>query len=121
MKRNAVIFAFLIVVSTPFVTRSHEAPHAAPWKHEWRKVQSKHCTLIGDASEKEIRGVGMRLEQFREAFSQIYSQLAPPSANKSAVPITVIVFNNDMAYRPFKPVYQGKPADIAGYFQSSGD
>jgi tetratricopeptide (TPR) repeat protein len=121
MKRNAVLFAFLIVVLTPFVTRSHEAPLAAPGKDEWLKVQSKHFTLIGDASEKEIRGVGMRLEQFRDAFSQISTQLLSPSAIKSTVPITVIVFNNDTAFRPFKPVYQGKPADVAGYFQSSGD
>src|SRR5262249_32431653 len=74
-----------------------------------------------DASEKEIRGVGMPLEQFREAFSQIYSQLFSPSTIKSSVPITVIVFKNDSAYRPFKPLYQWKPADLAGHFHLSGD
>src|SRR5262245_56095745 len=44
-------------------------------KDDWLKAQSNHFTLIGDASEKDIRNAGMRLEQFREAFSQIISQI----------------------------------------------
>jgi tetratricopeptide (TPR) repeat protein len=114
----AITTALFVAVATFYAARPGSEAAA---KDRWLKAQSKHFTLIGDAPEKEIRGVGMRLEQFREAFSQVYSQLVSPSAIKSTVPITVIVFNNDIAFRPFKPVYQGKPADIAGYFQSSGD
>src|SRR5262249_58604605 len=87
----------------------------------WLKAKSKHFMLIGDASEKEIRNAGVRLEQFREAFSQIFSQIFSPSVINSSVPITVIVFKNDLAYKPFKPLYQGKPANVSGHFQSSGD
>lgn len=90
---------------------------ASPLQDVWLKAQSKHFTLIGNASEKDIRGVAMRLEQFREAFLQLF----PPLAVNSSIPVTVIVFKDDSAYRPFKPLYEGKPADLSGYFQSSGD
>ncbi|MGH9855854.1 MAG: hypothetical protein ACREBD_38960, partial [Blastocatellia bacterium] len=118
MRRNAVVLALFFAISMLAVARPHISVSA---KDVWLKAQSKHFTLIGDASEKEIRGVGMRLEQFREAFSQIFSRLFSPLAIKSSVPITVIVFKNDSAYKPFKPLYQGKPADVSGHFQSSGD
>ncbi|HKC84799.1 MAG TPA: tetratricopeptide repeat protein [Blastocatellia bacterium] len=122
MQRHVVIFAFtfalFVAVSTPFAARTGSA---GPAKDVWLKAQSKHFMLIGDASEKEIRNAGVRLEQFREAFSQIFSQIFSPSVINSSVPITVIVFKNDLAYKPFKPLYQGKPADVSGHFQSSGD
>ena len=122
MQRQAVTFGFsialLVAFLTPFSIRSGSA---GTTKDVWLKAQSEHFTLIGGASEKEIRNAGIRLEQFREAFSQILSQIFPSSVINSSVPITVIVFKNDLAYRPFKPLYQGKPADVSGHFQSSGD
>jgi len=121
MRRHIVRFAFafalFVAVWPPFAAR----PGSAAAREVWLKAQSTHFALIGDADEKEIRSVGMRLEQFREAFSQISSQIFSPSAIDSSVPITVVVFKNDSAYRPFKPLHQGNPADVAGHFQSSGD
>jgi tetratricopeptide (TPR) repeat protein len=122
--RSAFAVALFFTVSTMYSARpgsAAPAPLGPVAKDRWIKAQSKHFTLIGDATEQEIRGVGTRLEQFREAFTQIYSQLLYLSAVKSSIPITVIVFRNDEAYRPFKPVYQGRPADVTGYFHSSGD
>ena len=60
--------------------------------------------------------MGLRLEQFREGFSQIFSQIFPSSIIDSSIPITVIVFKNDQGYKPFKPIYQGKPAEVSGHF-----
>jgi tetratricopeptide (TPR) repeat protein len=120
MRRRIITFAFalafFISVWPPFAR-----PGSAAARDVWLKAQSTHFALIGDASEKETRNVGMRLEQFREAFSQISSQILSPSIIDSSVPITVIVFKNDSAYGPFKPLHQGKPADVSGHFQSSGD
>lgn len=118
MKRHIITF---VLAFTFFVSASmREAARpgsASPLQDVWLKAQSKHFTLIGNASEKDIRGVAMRLEQFREAFLQLF----PPLAVNSSIPVTVIVFKDDSAYRPFKPLYEGKPADLSGYFQSSGD
>jgi tetratricopeptide (TPR) repeat protein len=113
----ACAFALFLAALTPFAAR----PGSAAAKDVWLKSQSAHFTLIGDASAKEIRKAGMRLEQFHEAFSQISPRIFSPSAINSSVPITVVVFKNDLAYRPFKPLHQGKPAVVSGHFQSSGD
>ena len=37
------------------------------------------------------------------------------------MPTTVIVFKNDSSFGPYKPVFRGKRAEVAGYFQSSFD
>jgi len=72
-------------------------------KDTWLSVRSKNFLLIGNASEKEIRQVGTRLEQFRYVFMQLF-----PKANlNTPVPTTVIVFKSDSSYKPFKPLYQG--------------
>ncbi|HVG38560.1 MAG TPA: tetratricopeptide repeat protein [Pyrinomonadaceae bacterium] len=86
-------------------------------KDNWTRVRSKNFTLVGNASEKEIRRVGTKLEQFHDVFSRLMTK----AVLKSSVPTTVIVFKSDGSYKPFKPLYQGKPASVAGYFQSGED
>jgi tetratricopeptide (TPR) repeat protein len=83
----------------------------------WTSVQSKNFLLIGNARERDIRKVAARLEQFREAFVRLLSI----DHFDSSVPLTVIVFKDDEAYKPFEPVFSGQPAGVAGYFQSSAD
>ena len=81
-------------------------------KDNWTSVRSKNFFLVGNASEKEIRAVANRLEQFRKVFALLF-----PRANFTApVPTTVIVFKSDSSYKPFKP-----NPNIAGYFQSGED
>ena len=88
-------------------------------KDDWIQVRSKNFYLIGNASEKDIRKIGTKLEQFRETFRLLFV-----NANLTAsVPTNVIVFKNKAAYRPFKPRRSDgtTDADIAGYFQSGDD
>lgn len=99
----ATVFCFVVAVSS-------SAPVSA--KDTWTSVRSKNFLLIGNASEKDIRQVGVRLEQFREVFSRLFTTLNVDSP----VPTTVIVFKNEDSYRPFKPT-----ANTAGYFQSGSD
>jgi hypothetical protein len=81
-------------------------------KDVWTSVRSRNFQLIGNASEKEIRQVAERLEQFREVASHLFNK-----ANlNSPVPTTVVIFKNDSSYRPFKPT-----AQTAGYFQPGPD
>jgi tetratricopeptide (TPR) repeat protein len=93
------------------------AAHAVAAKDTWTSVRSQNFSLVGNASEKEIRQVATRLEQFRHVFTRLI-----PNANfKTPVPTTVVVFKSDGAYKPFKPVVNGKPLEVAGYFQSGED
>jgi tetratricopeptide (TPR) repeat protein len=88
-------------------------------KDTWINVRSKNFFLIGNASEKEIRGVATKLEQFRETFRLLF----PKAKFNQTIQTNVVVFKSDSAYRPFKPKRaDGKPDDgIAGYFQSGED
>src|SRR6185295_7309371 len=99
----AIAFCFLGIVSA-------NSPVIA--KDKWTSVRSKNFLLIGNANEKDIRQVAVRLEQFREVFSHLFTNMKI----SSPVPTTVIVFKNDESYRPFKP-----NANTAGYFQPGPD
>ncbi len=88
-------------------------------KDEWLNVRSKNFNLIGNASDKDIRKVATKLEQFREAFRLLFTQ----TNLSSPIPTNVVVFKSDSAYKPFKPKRADGKADnfIAGYFQSGED
>src|SRR5438132_9869837 len=92
-------------------------PIVAMAKDKWVSVHSKNFFLVGNAGEQDIRRVALKLEQFRDVFSRLFTKLKL----NSSVPTTVIVFKSDAFYRPFKPLYQGKPASVAGYFQPGED
>jgi FimV-like protein len=81
-------------------------------KDTWVSVRTKNFLMLGNASEKEIRRVGLKLEQFREAFTNLF----PNIRFNTPVPTTVIVFKSDSSYAPFKP-----GPNVAGYFQSGQD
>jgi len=85
---------------------------AAQAKDTWTSVRTTNFFLVGNASEKDIRQVANRLEQFRKVFTA----LLPKVNFASPVPTTVIVFKSDSAYKPFKP-----NRNVAGYFQSGED
>lgn len=86
-------------------------------KEEWTIVRTRNFTLVGNAGERDIRRVGAQLEQFRAAFARLFTN----ARLNSPAPTRVIVFRNDSAFRPFKPLYQGKPMEIDGYFQGGTD
>src|SRR5258705_4677885 len=81
-------------------------------KDTWTSIQSKNFFLVGNASEKEIRQVAVRLEQFREVFTHLF----PRVKFTTPVPITVVVFKSDSSFKPFKPI-----PNVAGYFQPGQD
>lgn len=88
-------------------------------KDEWIQVRSKNFFLIGNASEKDIRKVGTRLEQFRETFRLLFK-----NANlTSPIPTNVVVFKSDSSYKNFKPKRADGKIDtfVAGYFQPGED
>jgi tetratricopeptide (TPR) repeat protein len=105
MKRFTVVLAIAL-----FSLTALPAAHA---KDTWVSVRSNNFLLVGNASEKEVRQVATRLEQFREVFSRLF----PRMKFTSPVPTTVIVFKSDSSYKPFKPVAEGKTVSVAGYFQ----
>jgi Flp pilus assembly protein TadD len=79
----------------------------------WQQMRSANFYLIGDVGEADLRQVAGRLEQFRAAVGVIL----PKAILTAATPTTVFVFRSHRNYEPFKPIYNGKPAEhVAGYF-----
>jgi tetratricopeptide (TPR) repeat protein len=87
---------------------------AAPCTAEWRRIDSPNFVVVGDVSERTLRGVAVKFEGFREMLTRVLKE----QATATPVPTTVIVFSSDRAFTPFKPTYQGKPVQIAGLFVS---
>jgi tetratricopeptide (TPR) repeat protein len=81
-------------------------------KDNWISVRTKNFLMVGNDSEKEIREVALKLEQFREVFTRLF----PNMVFSTPVPTTVVVFKSQSSYAPFKP-----HANTAGYFQAGRD
>ena len=102
LRTRSILLAILVLTSTGQTANAKDA---------WTKVTSKNFTLIGNASEKEIRKVATQLEQFRHVFTRLLSK----AKWDSPVPTTVVVFKSMSSYKPFNP------RDYAGYFQKGQD
>src|ERR1700730_8267528 len=100
------------VVALAFCTVALAGPLAVQAKDNWISVRSQNFQLVGNASEKDIRLVANRLEQFRTVFALLF----PAMKLNSPVPTTVIVFKSDSSYKPFKV-----NPNLSGYFQAGED
>ncbi|MGE0450448.1 MAG: tetratricopeptide repeat protein [Vicinamibacterales bacterium] len=90
---------------------------AAPAAAAWTRMSSPHFSFVGDASERQMRAIAQRLERFRA----VMARLLTDGDIHSGVPTVVVVFRNDRSFTPFKPVFDGKPVSVAGYFVGTGD
>ncbi|HEX8651305.1 MAG TPA: tetratricopeptide repeat protein [Pyrinomonadaceae bacterium] len=111
MKRLALTLASLLCLL--LVAQDHPAMT----KDAWTSVRTRNFLVVGNASEMEMREVATRLEQFRLSLARLFivNNFASPLAT------TVILFKNDSSYEPFKPLYRGRPAEVAGFFQPGRD
>ncbi len=86
-------------------------------RDKWRSVRTNNLFVIGNAEAEKLRQVAVWLEFFHSAFGRVISR----NVIDSSVPTTVIVFRDDASFRPFKPLYQGRPANLSGFFQPGDD
>ncbi len=111
LRATACLIAACLGVAAPFALAHGEA--AA----KWTQLQSENFLFIGDASEGQIRRVAQRLEQFRDAMLRVL----PNASAQSRVPTIVLAFDSDDSLTPAKPLFRGKPVEVAGYFQAGED
>ncbi|HYY59303.1 MAG TPA: tetratricopeptide repeat protein [Pyrinomonadaceae bacterium] len=94
------------------------APAYAWAKDSWMSVRSQNFTVVGNASEGDLRKMATKLEQFRYALSLLF----PSARIATPVPTTIILFKDQHSFDPFKPKYKGKTKkQIAGYFRGGED
>ncbi|MEO6244882.1 MAG: DUF1570 domain-containing protein, partial [Opitutaceae bacterium] len=85
-------------------------------REEWRYVRTENFEVLSAASEKKTRGLVLQLEQFRASFIGTFG-LRPAHEPR----VTVVLFNSDRSFTPYKPTYQGKPKEVAGFFVPGSD
>jgi tetratricopeptide (TPR) repeat protein len=110
---KAVITAQLVLLtfthnSTKVVSQTRDT---------WRSVRTNNLLVIGNADAEKLRQVAAWLEFFHSAFARLVSR----NVLDASVPTTVILFRDEASFTPFKPLYQGRPANVAGFFQPGED
>src|ERR1043165_1636905 len=93
------------------------APVAAQTRNSWRSVRTNNLFVIGNADAEKLRQVAVWLQFFHSAFGRLVSR----NVVDASVPTTVIVFRDDASFIPFKPLYNGRPLNLAGFFQPGED
>jgi len=108
----AALFAFPngAALAKPF-------PLVPQTRDNWRSVRTNNLFVIGNADAEKIRQVAAWLEFFHSSFARLVSR----NVFNPSVPTTVIIFRDDASFVPFKPLYQGKPANLSGFFQPGDD
>src|SRR5258705_3622428 len=76
------VLGLLLVLAAPLILQA---------KDNWTSVRSQHFQLVGNASEKDIRLVANRLEQFRSGFALLF----PATKLTSPVQTTEIALKSD--------------------------
>jgi Tfp pilus assembly protein PilF len=79
---------------------------------DWTRIETPNFTFIGDASEGQVRRTAEKLEQFRDVILRVL----PNATGVSPKPTVVFVFRRDASLTPFKPTFEGRLTDVAGYF-----
>lgn len=82
----------------------------------WTQLETPNFVVIGNAPEGRLRDAAERLEVLRS----VLAALLPPT--KAHPPRTlVLAFNSDRSFAPYRPLFQGKAVEVAGYFVRTGD
>src|SRR5215470_19241139 len=80
-------------------------------RDNWINLRTNNFNIVSNADEKDTRRLALKLEQFRYVISKLFN-----TQTVSPVPITVIAFKSDSSFKPYKPIYNGKPGNVAGFF-----
>jgi tetratricopeptide (TPR) repeat protein len=86
-------------------------------QRQWFETRTAHFNVYSCGAPREVYKLAARLEQFCEA----YTLLTQTASAVASPPIVVMAFPDHEAMKPFLPLYQGKPANLAAFFQRGSD
>ncbi len=89
------------------------APSRATAAPAWLRVTSPNFVIYTDAGEKRGRAIAERLEGFRALLLSLFPAAV---AKAQPEPLPVVAFKNDGEFKPYKALYNGKPASMSGVF-----
>ena len=82
----------------------------------WRVIHGRNVEVFGQQSPRTLRETAIEIEQFRFVLGNLIRSAKQPQA----LPTEVYLFDDYDAMKPFVPLYQGKPATLAGYCHCGG-
>ena len=81
------------------------------------KFSLRTFSVVTDAGERRGRETAMRFEQMRAVFGALMTK-----ANVNLpIPLQIVAFRNTKELAQFAPLWNGKPVQLAGLFQSGED
>ena len=110
--RRLVVTAAIIVVLSAATTAAQQS--GEPLSREWRTLETPDFSVLAEGSERDVREIAAKLEGFRTAVRQVF----PAAKLDALVPTTLVVFDSDASFSPFKPL---KSSWAAGYALLQGD
>ncbi len=85
-------------------------------QRQWFETRTAHFNIYSCGAPQDVYKLAARLEQF----SLAYTLLAGARAVASP-PVVVLAFPNHEEMQPFLPLYEGRPANLAAFFQRGSD
>jgi len=113
MGRTQQVRLFALIL---FVVFCRTAFASSDQQHWW-EVRSNHFVVLTDADVKNARAAAYRFEQMRFVFGSLMQK----STVNLPVPLQIIGFRSRTELLQYAPLYQGKPVDMAGFFEASPD
>ncbi len=86
-------------------------------QQQWLEISSPNFSVVTDSGEKSGRDIALRFEQSRAVFGALFGR----EKVNTAVPLQIVVFRDHKEFRQFAPLWEGKPAKLAAYFQAGAD
>jgi tetratricopeptide (TPR) repeat protein len=115
MLRQALGISGTLLALAAVAAAGEPGTEALTQRH-WFEARTAYFQIYSCGPTQEVARLAVRLEQFRDA----YSRLAGAQAVASP-PIIVMAFPDQASMRPFLPLYQGKPANLAAFFSRGSD
>ena len=85
-------------------------------QRRWLETRTAHFNIYSCGAPRDVYKLAGRLEQFCEAYTLLAGAQAGPSP-----PIVVMAFPDPESLKPFLPLYDGKPANLAAFFNRGSD
>jgi len=83
----------------------------AAFAGDWTKIETPWFTVMSELSERRTRAWATEFEIYRRGLEKLV-----PLESSQVEPVTVVLFSSDRRFNAYKPLENGKPAKLAGYF-----
>lgn len=93
IKYQQLFFLAFVLLVVIFINQAYAAPPMP-----WLKVRSQNFVIVGNASENILKQNALKLEQFRQIFTTLFTQ----ARTTSAIPTINLLFMDDFEFSFFK-------------------